>query len=398
MTLHVSKAPAIIVCSLCTYWRSDLGWFSGPCSNSCGTISGLPLDSSSGSDDRNYAARIAKGENVTHDYNRVVTKIISKRSANIQSTYKSGSVWGFGTYKGTHGTFGIEPDAADSSYSDMAVKRLKDHINAKSPSFQSLIPLGELREMGGLVKRSANLASNAVKTLAGLRGKKAAAKYAADAWLNYSFGVKPIVSDINSLLESIDKMLNRPDKVIRFTGKSPVKDWRTFGSSTGAAAALGTTGTSRHGVAHALSYKIVAGIRFDVLGGNSYSQKEHLGLDANQLPTVGWELLPYSWLLDYFGTMGDYLEDTFVAKGYSSTYVAMMKRYNQRVVHTCFADSIGSSWIVSGSPGTTVLQVNRFSRSSLASIPARTLRFKTSDEIAKGAVNKLLNLAGLLVK
>ena len=149
---------------------------------------------------------------------------------------------------------------------------------------------------------------------------------------------------------------------------------------------------------HRLSYRYTAGYKLPFRSSNDYSVGKRYGLEIGALVPTLWELTAFSWLFDYFTTMGDYLEDTFITDLAQPIYVVLTKKY------TCSGrydvlPAVGS-WVkssyIEGEQSTFDWTFVKRSSSGI-SVPNRQLRFKTADEIGKNAVNKVLNLSSILV-
>jgi len=116
------------------------------------------------------------------------------------------------------------------------------------------------------------------------------------------------------------------------------------------------------------------------------------------LPAVGWELMPYSWAIDYFTNIGQYLDDTFILPSGSTKYLFMNRLFKAVITETLSLKANDTSGKYDlkpiSSPG--VFTYTEFERAKLGSLPRIGLRIKTADEVASHAVTKVLNLAALL--
>lgn len=228
------------------------------------------------------------------------------------------------------------------------------------------------------------------------RSKGASAfQFASHAWLTWSFAVKPTILEIQEISQSIDAFMAAKDAKFTDYGASK-KQWQTSGRQeiTGN---FGTTCSVRWQLLHTLSYRYTCGYHPKVRSANDYGVGAHFGLEFGAMIPAFWELTPFSWLLDYFGTMGDYLEDTFVSDSVTTIYVNSGRKYS--VSGQIFLDfkeqPITTEMSVYGKPG--LFELKQFDRSIHSQLPTRALRFKSADEIGKSAVNKLLNLSSVLV-
>lgn len=121
-------------------------------------------------------------------------------------------------------------------------------------------------------------------------------------------------------------------------------------------------------------------------------------MDLPSLIPAFWELVPYSWVVDYFTTVGSFLDDTFVADQGKCIYVVECKKYTVKAMSTFVHVPNNSNCnIVSGYCEPAMAEWYSFRRTPLSKFPDRKLRFKTMAEIGGlGAFNKVLNLAAVL--
>ena len=292
--------------------------------------------------------------------------------------------------------FDLRNNADDTSLRDVALARLKKRLSAAVGSFDGLAPTVELREMRGLIRTIASSGTDLVKALIAIKKTKgkSAYHYASKAWLTWSFAIKPTLSDVAKASEAVAAYLERRDLSLKLSGTAS-KRWTTsfdYGVSTGAYQAPYRRWVEAE---HTLSYRYLCSLDLALKSGNNYGLDDHFGFELGALPSTAWELFPFSWLADYFGTVGAYLGDTFVIPPGSTRYLILQKKYQMVgkifAEHKPFAGTFGSFKCVPGQ-----LLYTRYDRTPLTSLPHLSLRLKTVDEIGVNAVNRLLNLAALL--
>jgi len=120
-----------------------------------------------------------------------------------------------------------------------------------------------------------------------------AAKSLANNWLEYSFGWKPLIQDI---YQAVD-LLQNPIKSIRPTGKASASHIAIV--ETGSKASGFYSGQNVQGVRYAKQGCVVT-----IDNPNLYLAN-NLGL-VNPL-TVAWELVPFSFVVDWFVNVGEFL-------------------------------------------------------------------------------------------
>lgn len=301
--------------------------------------------------------------------------------------------------------------ATDAALADIALQRLKRKIAQHQGNSALLAPTVELREMRSLIRSSALLSYSFFKQFTLItklatdsrrlrKNYKAEPwhKHLADAWLTYSFAIKPLLMDIDNVNKSISEWLTRTDHFAKLVGVGKRYWW----------VPLSTTGTSmgtwmlesRSSWHHDLSYRYVAGLQFLVEACNNYSFRDHFGLTIPSVVPALWELKAFSWALDYFTTVGAYLDDTFSTDASSSKYCVLDRRYRATLYPNLWARvSDTQSWKETEN---RVIQpkINywEFERTPYSSLPTPALRFRTQDELGKNALSKVLNLASVLVQ
>lgn len=281
----------------------------------------------------------------------------------------------------------------DADLQDLALARLKRKVNDQSAQVNALVPIVELRDLRGTIASLMNATSAVLQSviLAKKTHGKSAAKTVANLWLTWSFGIKPMVSDIQAISNAINDLVNGHEKNVVLHG-SAKKDWLSEKKLT----APGPFMTSWSGAAqfaHVLSYRYTAGLGINLRSSNNYGVQTQLGLNLQGIPSVLWELTAFSWVVDYFSTVGAYLDDTFSTDANTCRYVVLNKRYTMDMYLDGETKQIVSyAWPTAQQNRIGLYKANIFTRSVLGSIPNRALRFKSVDEIAKNAGNKLANL------
>jgi hypothetical protein len=126
-------------------------------------------------------------------------------------------------------------------------------------------------------------------------------KVIAETWLEYSYGWKPLVSDIEGGLEALDRFSRHP---VRF---KPVKATGQQATATSLDPVSVNMGTFHYVTQR--QQKVEVAIRYQGVvnlqtGGNEVSYSD-LGLRLDRFVPTLWELVPYSFIVDYFSNIGD---------------------------------------------------------------------------------------------
>lgn len=291
----------------------------------------------------------------------------------------------------------------DTSLKDIAVSRLRSKLAAHSKSMNVVVPLAELRELRGLVRGVAQLSSSMLTTLIDIKRTRgrSALKWASDAWLSFQFGVKPMVGDVAAAAEAVASYLTATDHTVRLEASSPVITRQVSSIRGNYPSYFGTVhkeilqGVSR------LSYRVVAGFHCPVSSGNDYRLDSQFGLSFQALPAVLWELTPYSWVVDYFTNVGEFLDDTFTVPPGDTIYVSVGRRFefDYTVTTQLFPNLV--------TPPAQPVSVNyratagkgryfEFQRVGEPNLSHPSLRFRSIDEIGRNGIFKVLNLASVL--
>jgi len=125
---------------------------------------------------------------------------------------------------------------------------------------------------------------------------------AANAWLEYSYGWKPFMKDVHDAVMTLMDLLDRPDSMVHRVTASEKQTVKRFLSDV---QVFGDTDESLSIHGDVISYgteSLRATWRFKP---NALDMPGKLGL-TNPLE-VAWELLPFSFVADWFLPIGDYL-------------------------------------------------------------------------------------------
>jgi len=366
-----------------------------------------------GAENPNWKEKVARGLDASSNYDR---RIVEYKQNPLWSASGSGTakVLGQQVFRTSSARESVQWDPTkfcddtqnDATTQDIALGRLKKRMDGRSNQVNLMIPLVEIRELRDTVKAIAYAGVDVLKALIDIKRTKgsSAYKYASHAWLTFSFGIAPTISDANAIIKSIDSfMTDRNEAMYREHG-SATKVWVDQVVASSNEPFLSDCNSRMLCVrAHRLSYRYTCGFVPGLKSGNDYTMEDHFGLNFGSMVPAAWELTPFSWVFDYFGTIGPLLEDVFQSNKDSVRFLTLNRKY------VCEMD-----FVYDLKPQTDFMQifnlhksrpqrskVTRFSRTKLATIPTRALRFRTPDEITgvdgMKAVKRCLNLASVLV-
>lgn len=132
-------------------------------------------------------------------------------------------------------------------------------------------------------------------------------KTPAQAWLAYRYGVKPLVSSVVDVALQARK-LHLPPKRITCRDSMKVQYNDTLTANP-------TIGAFRMSVITTRVHKI--SIRATILNEVHLNRMNEYGLSAKQLITLPWELVPYSFVVDWFVNVGDFLNAMTPIQGFT---------------------------------------------------------------------------------
>lgn len=201
------------------------------------------------------------------------------------------------------------PTFGDELLRVRALQRFLSSYQDNITKFQGGVFLREIKETIGLIVRPAKIVRSrldqyyqrAKKARAGFRNR--VSKDLANEWLQYKFGVLPLLSDIEDGSKALADISANRRLQTRITG-SAKNSWVT--SRSAGSGGINTTVMDYWEVSeYSLQYKYYGSMWLDT--GSPTHIISALGFSpANWLPTA-WELIPYSFIIDYFTNIGDLL-------------------------------------------------------------------------------------------
>ena len=170
-----------------------------------------------------------------------------------------------------------------------------------APEVQGLVSLAELRETISFLRRPAKAWTDFAKRAKrhknrGTRKDKAksVAQFLSDNWLSYRYGVRPIVMDVQNGMKALKYYNDKQPK--RFTARGSASDSDTRTSNYG----LGV-----YSCEHQTKFEmnVRAGVLYELEEGYDV-----FGVNYSQIPVAAWEVIPFSFVADWFVNIGSYVE------------------------------------------------------------------------------------------
>lgn len=206
----------------------------------------------------------------------------------------------------------------DSATNDASIAILKA-IRDSQRQFSGPTFLGELREAIHMLKRPARALSE--YTLSSLKNMKALhkatpkarkSKVLAESWLEFSFGWVPLAADLTDIstaaLSRFDARISRVR--VRRQSQDSSNVIQTF-----AADATNVNHRYEQCRVRTASVQFLAGVKVQSTRDLTPLQRVIAlgGFDLSEVVPTAWELLPWSFLVDYFSNIGDVLTARFTS-------------------------------------------------------------------------------------
>lgn len=205
------------------------------------------------------------------------------------------------------------PASIVTDVTNRAIRKFLDSCDTARSSIELGQDIGEIREtIRGIIHPLQSLReftlthlSNVLKQTKKLKSKHSLAKVAADSFLEYKFGWAPLAADIGQAYAGLTNNKGHVD-VQPVSGSAydtfPISQTRGIQTISAGNFSVRTdlivTGS------YSVRYK--GGIRTGQANGRiGFAQMMQLDL-PHFVPTI-WDLLPYSWIADYFVNIGDIL-------------------------------------------------------------------------------------------
>lgn len=255
-----------------------------------------------------WKTKLARNQDASSNYTRRGGRILrlqpakqSGRVINLQNP----SIWTNVEMTYNFDEVSIPPSVSAVDYSEsdrLAMKTYYSNLAEAMEQFQSIPFIKEFKQTKQLLGETAfrlfNTFYSKGKSLKSYARRlkrqgfpwRTASRDISSRWLEYQFGMKPLISDLDGLLELMSNGMPNDSFVIRGTGRhipSRVIDGHQVASFPIAINVTGYRQTS------AVS-RLAVGIRVKPSLFNS------VGLSLRSIPGAVWEVTPWSFLVDYF--------------------------------------------------------------------------------------------------
>lgn len=230
----------------------------------------------------------------------------------------------------------ISETKADNRAKTMYVRKIRD----MQTTFQGGTFLGELAQTISLIRNPARGLRNGVNAFTrraldprrvrrirnlSLRKRR---EELADMWLEAQFGWLPLINDLNDAAKALaDANYAVPQSSIKLFGVGEHREKEE----------KSTTHVGQTTPSATVHYQIDSVCEVKYLGAWDFSTyaltAQRIGLDPSSLAVTAWEIVPWSFLIDYFSNVGDVISAlSLVRQGERWTCKTVRKRYELRVL------------------------------------------------------------------
>lgn len=298
----------------------------------------------------------------------------------------------------------FEVGGDDSDLQEIARQRLVQRLRQNIRQVELLAPLAECRELYRTIRVITGFTYNTLMSLKDLTRLRTgrARRQAQELWLTWNFGIRPLLSDVQSAGQSIAAFLARQDRSVKLAGKAS----RSMHGSYDPIfiydiPAFGLEKVDKIGIYNTkLEYKYVGCFRVRFQSSNDYSLANQVGIDLRSVPSALWELTAFSWIADYFANMSTLMTDTFYQPPTELIYLNFVRKLNSKFTHSYgYGIPSGNSnnvAILDSTPAIHEFEYFTYNRTVLQALPVPAFRVKSFDEIGLHSVSKLLNLLALM--
>jgi len=351
----------------------------------------------------NFAEKIRKKVDASSVYSRRDMRIL-KLKPHVQSASNVGgdtTTWSFGWHNAGHPpttVVALNYDEAD----ELALRSFYKQLAKSMEQFQALPFLKEIAQTKRLLgetslrlfnhfyNRGGQLGAYARKLKRQGRPWRLASQDLSKRWIEYQFGLQPLISDVAGLSEACREP-GYPSLVIK--GRSPeliVSKINISGPISYHSCSARYAGFRRSSVR----------VRYTAGYNISPSLGDRLGLSLNSIPGAVWEITPWSFLVDYFVDISGFI----TSQTYASLPLVYCTKSQQTRILGMFstgpvdASSSALRWQRYSSFGNLHWECTNYLRQPLSGMPFYMPSVKISDGMSWGHNSNISALLGMRIK
>lgn len=159
-------------------------------------------------------------------------------------------------------------------------------------------------------------------------------KNLAQAWLGIRYGLMPLIRDVDTVVEGLKK----PTGPLRRTTRSNSGDLRRTKYYTATFDAGNIAKTIGVSISDSLSVRVMSLDEYDV------TMLNNIGFSGKNLLTLPWELIPYSFVVDWFANIGDFVGSIAPSPGVKQLGTAATLTRTTEMDVTSLSVSAGPGW------------------------------------------------------
>jgi hypothetical protein len=207
------------------------------------------------------------------------------------------------------------PPASDQTQADnIASTKFYKALEGTMTAFQGGVFLGELKEALHMIRNPAQSLrrqiSNYTDYLKRNRGKMMRKpknnrlQWLSDSWLEYAYGWAPTLNDLDSASKYLDKRANQlVQELVPIYAVGFVESTQFVQASK----VVGVTNIYTINRYSYRTHRVYAGAVSSRAAGSTLMSMDSLGLSPRSFVPTLWEVMPYSFMVDYFTNVGDVL-------------------------------------------------------------------------------------------
>lgn len=224
-----------------------------------------------------------------------------------------------------------------------------NHCWSALRSLQGGVLLGEIREALSMIRNPAKAFRKGLNDYSAEVNKRlrrrspgrpvnnrastnSANRIASDTWLEYSFGWSPLLSDVKSGAQAIRRLSSKPHEYRKVSAQAE-EEYPVVPSSPLYQRNIAQFTVYRYSIRRKSGYScwIIGEVKCSVSSPLTMSS-EVLGFTPNDFVPTVWELIPYSFLVDYFSNIGDVINAWSFPKGSLSWHNRSTRRFTEREI------------------------------------------------------------------
>jgi len=217
----------------------------------------------------------------------------------------------------------------------------------------------------------------------------------AESWLEFSFGVKPLINDIATIAEAALQTFD-DDRILRLSYTGHAETASSSVTSNGAGPGFSGVCNYSRDDSTKVSYRYLIGYRHKATGCDdallNVINASRIFDPSTLIPTA-WELLPWSFFIDYFSNIGDCISTSLV----STQDVVWVNRTmrQQKDIHVHSGNAKWDSIAVGNQVLTEFVPPSYIARCEIVQRSAGDIPFGTVSFALPGKSSQFLNLAAL---